>query len=290
MTNTPGEFDTPADQSSGPKSDLLGSDLSEAERTAAFQAGHAPVPPRFILLVSVAIVVVVAIGTLIEHFFGNTGASNPPTGYSVTTSPSTTPTLPGGPQLSASVKDLLGLHQIATAPAPNFTLTDQSKQPWSLDAQRGSVVVLTFFDARCQDICPVLGQELAQARTLLTAQGAHVTFAVVNTNPHATTPTNDPTALSRFGLSTMPNVYFLNGPLSALNHVWVNYGVQIRVDAKGHVAHNEVIYFITPEGKLSELAIPFGNESSSGVFTLRAKKIHDYAVGVAQTASSLEHS
>lgn len=293
MTNTPGESDTPIDRNSGPNSDLLGSGLSEAERTAAFHAGRTPVPARFILLVSVATVVVVAFGTLMEHYFGNAGTSSPPTGNSVTTSPSglsTTPTFPGGRQLSASVKDLLGLHQIATAPAPNFTLTDQSKQPWSLDAQRGSVVVLSFFDARCQDICPVLGQELAQARTLLNAQNAHVTFAVVNTNPHDTTPTNNPAALSRFGLATMPNVHFLNGPLSALNQVWVNYGVQIRVDTKGHVAHNEVMYFITPEGKLSELALPFGDESSSGIFTLRPKKIHDYAVGVARTASSLEHS
>ena len=244
-------------------------------------------PPRFIVLVSVATVIIVAFGTLMEHYFGNAGTSG-----SATTAPSglsTSSASPGGHQLSASVKDLLGLHQIATTPAPNFTLTDQSKQAWSLNAQRGSVVVLTFFDARCQDICPVLGQELAQARTLLDAKGAHVTFAVVNTNPHDTTPTNHPAALRRFGLANMPNVHFLNGPLSTLNQVWVNYGVQIRVDANGHIAHNEVMYFITPEGKLRELAVPFGNQSLSGIFTLRPAKIHDYAVGVAQTASSLEH-
>jgi len=293
MTNTPGDSDTPIDQNSEPSGDLLGSGLSEAERTAAFHAGRTPVPPRFILLVSVATVVVVAFGTLMEHYFGNAGTSNPSTSYSAATSPSgvaSAQTSPGGGQLSASVQNLLGLRQIATTPAPNFTLTDQSKQPWSLDAQRGSVVVLTFFDARCQDICPVLGQELAQARTLLNAKGVHVTFAVVNTNPHDTTPTSHPPALNRFGLATMPNVHFLNGPLSALNKVWVNYGVQIRVDTKGHAAHNEVMYFITPEGKLSEIAVPFGNESSSGIFSLRPAQIHDYAAGVAQTATSLEHS
>ena len=184
--------------------------------------------------------------------------------------------------------NILGLKPVGSVFAPAISLTAQNKKPWTLESARGRVVVLTFFDARCLDICPVLGAELARARQLLGPR-ARVTFVVVNTNPFDLDPSSPP-ALSETGLANLANVYFLNGQLNALTNVWSNYGVQVRVTAKHQQFHNNVMYFITPGGRINALASPFANEDRRARFTLPRAQIERFARGVAQLASNLETS
>ncbi len=273
--------------------------LNEEQRAAAFtqtyasraeggapRVGPSRIPPKFVLVVALAFVVLGLGGSVLEHYYGNAGQGSP-TPTTVVALP-LVPVAPAGPQLGASTKALMGLKEIASAQAPSFTLTDQSHHSWSLADAVGKVVVLTFYNRDCTDICTVLGPEIRQAEGLLGVHAAAVDFIIVNADPNHFTYVANPLALTSSGLENFSNVRFLTGPLNQLNAVWINYGLSVRVGTlASQVAHNNVMYFITPRGDLHSLAVPFGNEDHSGAYSLDSVMQHRFAEGVANTAVSL---
>ena len=260
--------------------------LSSAQRSAALRAGRTPVPPKFILWVMAIFVVLGGGGALLEHYFGNVGQPSATTTTRFT--PPSTPTTLAGVPLTSTLASFMGLKEIAHAQAAPFTLTDQHRRSWSLNDQRGHVVVLTFENVNCNDVCPVLSNELRQARDLLGARAHQIEFVIVNADPTHFAFTPNPTALRVAHLGDAASVYFLTGPLLQLNAVWINYGVSVKVGSLAtQVAHNDIMYFIDPAGHLRAQAVPFANEDSHGVFTLSASDVHRFAIGVARTASSL---
>ncbi len=257
------------------------------DRRAALREGRAKVPTRFIVW-SIAAVLFLGLGGEVgQHFFEAYGKAP-----SVTTPPSpvlnpTTTTTPSTPNL-ISLQVFMGLKGIGTAVAPTFTLRDQRHRRWSLAAQHGKVVVLTFYNAICDDICPVLGAELRLASHEVGHDASKIEFAIVNTDPQATTTSANTAALRVPGLSSEPSVVFLSGHVTAMNAVWKAYGVRIAVGAKpGEVSHNNVLYFITPSGYLSGYAVPFGKESKTGRYSLDPSSLRLYALAIAETAETL---
>jgi len=273
--------------------------LSEEERAAVFaksyaargaggapRFGQAPIPPKFVLFVALAFLVLGVGGAVLEHFYGNAGQAAATTTTAYQLPP--TPVAPSGPQLNASTQALMGLKDIATAQASNFSLVDQHGRVWSLTGARGRVVVLTFMNINCNDICTVLGPEIRIARSLLGPASQKVEFAIVNTDPNNFRLQSNPAALRVPALADLSNVHFLTGSLGDLNSVWINYGVSVKVGAlASQVAHNNVMYFITPKGQLKSLAVPFGNEDHAGIFTLNPQTLQRFAEGVAATAVRL---
>ena len=151
-----------------------------------------------------------------------------------------------------------------------------------MPAQPPRVVVLTFFDAPCNDICPVLASEIEQADADLGPLAARVEFLTVNT---------DPTALARRpkrpcsrapAWAPCANWRMLTGPLASLDAVWKAYGVSISVDTKtGLEAHNDVMDFIDAKGDLRYRATPFADESATGTFSLSPAAITRWGRGMA---------
>jgi hypothetical protein len=83
-------------------------------------------------------------------------------------------------------------------------------------------------------------------------------------------------------------VHFLTGSLPELNAVWVAYGLGVKVGALANqVAHNDLMYFITPKGTMGAVAVPFANQAASGRFTLASSEIRRFAKGIASEAISL---
>ena len=268
--------------------------LSDEERAALFARSNTPVghngrmrvgrpsfSSRSVVLVAATFVILALAGLVIEHVAGTSGPK-------VKTS-NTPPSLIGpAHQLDSSMQSFMGLHSIgAVAPAP-IDLTDQHGHAWRLSRQRGSVVILTFLNAPCNDICPVEGAEIRRAISLLGTRARKVQFVIVNSDPRSTSVAPNPAALVATGLANQRTVHFVSGTLDRLNAVWVAYGLGVRVGTlTSKVAHNNLMYFIKPDGTMNAFAVPFANESHAGVFTLPAADIERYAQGIAAEAISL---
>ena len=262
--------------------------LSEQERRDAFASPRAPIdraavlregppatPTKFLAFAAAVLAVVVLSGVIVERL----ASTAPSTPRATVTTP--TPRSSVGPTL-ASLMALTPRH--GTAPA--LTLTDQHGISWSLHAQHGRVVLLGFVDQSCNDVCPVLGAELRRARAIIGA-GAPVTVALVNTDPHHLSVESAPAALASSGAPGTSSV-FLTGSLARMNPVWRDYGVSIRYYPQDRrLVHNNLLYFINPAGNEAALAVPFGDESTLGVYHLGARDIARFARGIALEVESL---
>ncbi len=263
----------------------------EEHRAAALRAGAPGIPAKFVFWVLGTALVLSLGGLLGEHLFSAAGLNPSPTPAKspTTTAPLRSPSPPAADRsLDAPLPAFMGLSQPRPRPAPPFTLTDQAGQPSSVPAQPASVVVLTFFNAPCNDICPVLAAEIEQADADLGPAAAHVEFLTVNTDPSALAQSAEAPALNGAGLGALPNWRMLTGPLATLDSVWRSYGVSITVDEKsGLEAHSDVMDFIDARGDLRYRATPFADESTTGTYSLPAASIARWAVGIATYAGRL---
>lgn len=266
-------------------------DLPDAAtaRAAAFARGNAPVP-RKVLVVGAGVLVAVALGgALLEKVFSASGL-NPTTKAATQVSPGGVrlvktrfAALPGG----AGLGHLLGTSDLAENRAPALSLVDQRGTRVALAAERGKVVVLSFFDSACDDACPIIGSELAAADRLLGRGATQVAFLTVNTDPQATAFSSTPAAFTRTGLASDKNASFLMGTVATLDPVWKSYGVTIDVSTTGRVAHNDLVYFIDPRGRLRYLVTPPADEARSGTYHLGVSEQAHVAHGIATYAASL---
>jgi protein SCO1 len=272
-------------------------ELSDEERASIFAAANARhdehgavrrrvmVPPKFVAWTLVAVLVLGLGGVIAQHFFQTYGkASPPPTTLPLTGTPTTNPNLP----TLISLQVFMGLKDIGYEVAPTFTLHTQRGHRWRLSSHKGRVVVLAFYNSICNDICPVLGAEIRLASHELGVQGRSVKFVIVNTDPRATKISEASLALTVPGLSDVSNVTLLSGTVATLDRVWSAYGVRIKVGAKANqVTHNNVLYFVGPNGNLVSYSKPFGTESPTGRYSLDRSSLRTYARAIAETADSL---
>jgi cytochrome oxidase Cu insertion factor (SCO1/SenC/PrrC family) len=275
--------------------------LLGVDRAAAFAAGPDRIPRKAIALAVACFVTLGLGGVLGDHFFGGpAGPSSTPTTVGAYPPPLPGATdAPSGPtgtlpatapvaDLPASLSALMGLSRARAAVAPGFSLTDQDGRIVSLAGLRGKVVVLSFFDASCDDICPVLATELVHAYDELGTVASRVVFVTVDTDPLALTATSAAPAETAAGISSLPDWYFLTGSLRQLDAVWKSYGVAVDVQtSSGLISHNDVLYLIDPSGRLRLRAVPFADESSAGTYSLPTTTEGAWAAGIADEARSL---
>lgn len=265
--------------------------LSAAERAAAFRRGEPKVPRKFALIVVAVLAVLAVGGALLEHLLSDIGL-NPATSTSSTQAGSTGVIAPPGPvpstpEVGAPLPEFMGITQLTGTMAPAVSLVDQAGHTVSLTNERGDVVVLTFFDARCQDICSVLSAELVKAAAGLGPAASRVVFLTVNTDPDSLSVA-PASAAARTGLGAVARWHFLTSNLGALNAVWRAYGVSVNVSrSSGLVAHNDLMYFIDPAGRLRYRATPFADESSTGTFSLAPASIARWGQGISTYAGQL---
>lgn len=263
---------------------------SETDRAAAFSAPRPTASRRFIASF-IGVVLILGLGggfldnVLTAHGI-TTGHPSSPTSSGATT----LVTLPAK-RLSSSIASLMGI-SAERGPAPGFSLTNQSGTPVSLASLRNKVVVLSFFDPACNDICPVLASELQTARRDLGAMAVSVAFVTVDPDPLSTSLTAAREAGIRSGLAGPKGLagwQYLTGPLSLLDKVWVDYGISVDVQpTTGRVVHSDLLWFISPSGRLAYRATPFANEArGSGTFTLAASERARFGAGIATYASRL---
>jgi protein SCO1/2 len=136
--------------------------------------------------------------------------------------------------------------------APDFTLTDQNGQPYSLAAQRGHGIALFFGYAHCPDVCPTTLAALARAKRKLGAAAANFDVVLVTVDPQRDTPA----VLKRYVHLFDPSFTGLTGTEKQLEPVYDAYHVYHEIDpgkgsANGYVvAHSSAVQFISPGGRL----------------------------------------
>lgn len=260
------------------------------DRAAAFAANAPPVPRKFVYWVLAGAAVLGLGGLGLEHLFSATGINPVPahsTTVTTTTHPAALVPLPSGQQdqLGASLASFMDLTSMREIPAPPIDLINQSGQPYSLSTSGTKATVLTFFNGPCNDVCPVLAAEIAQADADLGAEAAHVEFVTVNTDPSALSVSGLARAEAASRLSSLSNWTIVTGSLSAIDAVWKSYGITITVaERTGVEAHNNFVYFIDPQGREVYRAAPFANESRSGTYSLPSTDMDRWATGMAAYA------
>lgn len=139
--------------------------------------------------------------------------------------------------------------------APDFTLTSDAGQRWTMSAQRGHAVLLTFGFTHCADTCPATLAKLAHLVRKSGAQAAGVRIAMVTVDPRRDTVAALHAFVSRFGNGAVG----LTGPTASIQsverayHVWVQPLPPKRGRSGYDVAHSAAIYLIDAGGRIRGL-------------------------------------
>lgn len=260
----------------------------QPERAPSAVQGAPKLPVRYIYaLVAAALVLLVGLTVADRVLSSSTSSSTTPATTSAP-GPKGRAAPAGQPTLQAPLSAFLGIHSLGGKVAPAWTLVDAAGGTHvSLRSLRGHVVVLTFANAACNDICPVLTTEIAQASAMLGATRIPVTFVTVNSDPLDLRTGSGAAILAQASVAHLADWRFLTGPITTLNPLWVSYGISISANrANGKVMHNDAMYFIGPTGKLVWSASPWADQTAHG-YSLSAPDSERFAEGIATYADKL---
>lgn len=145
-----------------------------------------------------------------------------------------------------------GQHDPAAPNAYAFRLTDHNGKPWSLDEQRGNVVLLNFGFTRCPNICPTTLANLAAVlRELPPEAQARVRVAFVSVDERDT-----PETLKNYVPFFNERFIGLTGNSGEIGTVARAYGASFRKappagsDKSDYlIDHSTYTTLIDPEGK-----------------------------------------
>ncbi len=270
------------------------SHLTEEERRQAFTDTSPKVPRKAVTWMVIGCLVLGFGGIIGDHFWGGATKVGATPKQSVATGTNPPPLVgPGGPTAAvpAAIAAAMAWQPGDEKPAPKISLVAPDGRPVSLSMYKGKVVVLSFFDSACDDVCPVLEQELAGAMARIDAAGygGRVQLLTVNTDPLAVGVSQSHKALAG-PLSAVSGGRwrFLTSSIDTLNPIWKAYGVQIDAQpASKIVAHNDLLYFIDPAGRIAARATPFANEVGKGRYVLPTATIRQFSTGIADEVKSL---
>jgi protein SCO1/2 len=135
-------------------------------------------------------------------------------------------------------------------PAPQFTLTRETGEPFSSRELRGKVAAVTFIYATCTDSCPVLTSRLVAVQRKLGADfGAKVRFVAITVDPTADTPEVLRRYASAHGAD--PRGWsFLTGSPAAIGTVVRDFGAFARKNPRGDVDHLYITSLIDRRGEM----------------------------------------
>jgi protein SCO1/2 len=134
-------------------------------------------------------------------------------------------------------------------PAPEFTLTNQDGQRFSLRDVRGQVAVVTFIFTSCGDTCPLLTAKLVAIQRKLGADAPKVAFAAITVDPLNDTPA----VLKQYAQAhsaDLTRFTFLTGPVPAIEDVTRRYAVFQKKQPRGSVDHTFLTTLIDREGTM----------------------------------------
>ncbi|MEJ2010298.1 MAG: SCO family protein [Acidobacteriota bacterium] len=171
--------------------------------------------------------------------------------------------------------------------APGFVLRDQKDRLTSLAQFRGRVVVLTFIDPECTQLCPLTTKSMVDALKILgPAAASQVQLLGIDANP-AKTQVSDVAAYTREH-ELQGRWRFLTGSEAQLESVWHHYHVYVAEKKNSDdVVHEAVVFVIGPEGHESAVySTPMSYESVGDQAQTLARDIARLLPGQASVSTS----
>lgn len=142
-------------------------------------------------------------------------------------------------------------------PAPDFTLANQDGRAISLSSLRGRVILLTFLDSRCTQLCRIEGPQLGDVQRAL-PEAERPLIVVVSVNPEDTAASVR-TAARNWGWRP-GDWQWLMGDRKHLGAVWGAYGVDVQ-QTPDDVLHTGALYLIDRAGdQRAGYATPFDQQ------------------------------
>jgi cytochrome oxidase Cu insertion factor (SCO1/SenC/PrrC family) len=122
---------------------------------------------------------------------------------------------------------------------------DQHGDLVSLSDFDGKIVVLTFMDSQCKDVCPLTAAQLRQAHQHLNQDEANqVVFIAVNVSVEANMAEDVLLATQKWHLDEIPHWHFLTGSAEELTPIWNAYNVAVVSREGGEIIHTPGIFLI----------------------------------------------
>jgi protein SCO1/2 len=131
-------------------------------------------------------------------------------------------------------------------PSPSFALRDQNGAVVSLGSLRSRPVLLTFFDSRCEEQCPIMGRQLATMLRQL-APAERPTLLIVSVNPAGDTRASIRRAMGEWRLAGPWRWHWVRGTRTQLAAVWRDYGITVE-PTTNDVTHGLALYLIDRKG------------------------------------------
>jgi cytochrome oxidase Cu insertion factor (SCO1/SenC/PrrC family) len=132
-------------------------------------------------------------------------------------------------------------------PVPGFTLRDEAGRLTSLAQFRGKVVLLTFIDPYCTQICPLTTQSMVEAMQMLGPSAAdRVQLLGIDANP-LKTQVSDVAFYTR-SHEMEGRWRFLTGSREQLEQVWRDSHVYVAAIGN-NIDHEAIVFLIDPQGR-----------------------------------------
>jgi protein SCO1 len=129
------------------------------------------------------------------------------------------------------------------APAAEIKLTDSNGQPFSLNSQRGKIVLLYFGYTNCPDECPATMAKLKLTMGILGNPAQNVQVLMVTTDPTR----DNPAQMKKWMTGFYPTFLGLTGTPDQLQQAYNAYGVTVE---DGGETHSTYLYVIDAKGNL----------------------------------------
>jgi protein SCO1 len=129
-------------------------------------------------------------------------------------------------------------------PAPELGIRDQTGQLVSVSKLRGRVVALAFLDSHCRQLCPIAGDQLAQAQQTL-GKPSPLSLVVISVAPDTDTPDSARSFAATHGWTG--DWRWLLGTEAQLAPVWKAYSIDVK-PTTADILHSVVLYLIDRNG------------------------------------------
>lgn len=137
--------------------------------------------------------------------------------------------------------------------APDFRLVDHLGQEVALSGFLGRVVILTFMDSQCRDICPLTASHFRSVYQELSADERRaVAFLAINVNVESSQVEDVRAAATKWHLNEIASFHFLTGSQAQTSPVWEAYHVTVypAPDDSGELTHTPGVFLIDQAGEL----------------------------------------